>query len=97
VPKANESGDGRIDSGKTTFHLVALDLHGKAVIRKRFSRRQLPFYTAKLGSSLIGIEACSGAHFLGVALRDPGHDVCVIPAQFVKPFLKSNKNDNTSS
>ncbi len=42
---------------------------------------------------LIGIEACSGAHFLGARLRDQGHDVRLIPAQFVKPFLKSNKND----
>jgi len=42
---------------------------------------------------LVGIEACSGAHFIGAALRDQGHDVRLIPAQFVKPFLKSNKND----
>ena len=42
---------------------------------------------------LIGMEACSGAHFLGRALREQGHDVKLIPAQFVKPFVKSNKND----
>jgi transposase len=42
---------------------------------------------------LIGMEACSGSHFLGRALRDQGHDVKLIPAQFVKPFVKSNKND----
>jgi transposase len=50
-------------------------------------------YTAKLKNSLIGMEACSGAHFLGAALRDQGHEVRLIPAQFVKPFVKSNKND----
>jgi transposase len=44
-------------------------------------------------SSLIGMEACSGAHFLGRVLREQGHDVKLIPAQFVKPFVKSNKND----
>lgn len=82
-----------IDIGKLTFHLVALDAHGKVVVRKKFSRKQLLNYTAKLKSALIGIEACSGAHFLGAALRDQGHDVRLIPAQFVKPFLKSNKND----
>ena len=82
-----------IDLGKTTFHLVALDNHGGIVIRKKFSRKQLLAYTANLPSSLIGIEACSGAHFIGAALRDQGHDVRLIPAQFVKPFLKSNKND----
>src|ERR1700734_1173410 len=44
-------------------------------------------------TSLIGLEACSEAHFLGRALRKQGHDVRLIPAQFVKPFVKSNKND----
>ena len=82
-----------IDLGKTTFHLVALDEHGKAVVRKKFSRKQLLAYTVKLDAGLIGIEACSGAHFIGAALRSQGHDVRLIPAQFVKPFLKSNKND----
>jgi transposase len=82
-----------IDLGKTTFHLVALEERGKVVIKQKFSRKQLLAYTANLPSSLIGIEACSGAHFLGAALRDQGHDVRLIPAQFVKPFLKSNKND----
>jgi transposase len=82
-----------IDLGKTTFHLVALDEHGKAVVRKKFSRKQLLAYTANLQASLIGIEACSGAHFIGATLREQGHDVRLIPAQFVKPFLKSNKND----
>ncbi|MGH9524719.1 MAG: IS110 family transposase [Terriglobales bacterium] len=82
-----------IDLGKTTFHLVALDKRTKVVIRQKFSRRQLLAYTANLPNSLIGIEACSGAHFIGAALRDQGHDVRLIPAQFVKPFLKSNKND----
>jgi transposase len=43
--------------------------------------------------SLIGLEACSGAHFLGRALRKQGHNVRLIAAQFVKPFVKSNKND----
>jgi transposase len=82
-----------IDLGKTTFHLVALDEHGKVVIRKKFSRKQLLAYTANLQHSLIGIEACSGAHFIGAALRNQGHDIRLIPAQFVKPFVKSNKND----
>jgi len=82
-----------IDLGKTTFHLVALNHQGKVVVRKKFSRKQLLAYTANLPSSLIGMEACSGAHFLGAALRGQGHDVRLIPAQFVKPFLKSNKND----
>jgi len=82
-----------VDLGKTTFHLVALGEQGKVVVRKKFSRKQLLAYTANLQSSLIGIEACSGAHFIGAALRNQGHDVRLIPAQFVKPYVKSNKND----
>ncbi len=82
-----------IDLGKTTFHLVALDHQGKVVARKKFSRHQLLAYTANLPSSLIGLEACGGAHFLAAALRDQGHQARLIPAQFVKPFRKSNKND----
>jgi len=82
-----------IDLGKTTFHLVALDEHSKVVIRRKFSRKQLVAYTANLPHSRIGMEACAGAHFMGAALRDQGHEVRLIPAQFVKPFVKSNKND----
>src|SRR5271166_5756467 len=103
-----------IDLGKTTFHLVALDDSGKVVARKKFTRKQLLAYTANLQSSLIGIEACGGAHFIGAALRSQGHEVCIeacggahfigaalrsqghevrlMPAQFVKPYVKSNKN-----
>jgi transposase len=82
-----------VDLGKTTFHLVALGEQGKVVVRKKFSRKQRLAYTANLQSSLIGIESCSGAHFIGAPLRSQGHDVRLIPAQFVKPYVKSNKND----
>jgi transposase len=82
-----------IDLGKTTFHLVALGDRGKVIVRKKLSRKQLLGFTANLEPALIGMEACSGSHFLGRALRQQGHDVRLIPGQFVKPFLKSNKND----
>jgi transposase len=82
-----------IDLGKTTFHLVALNASGKVLLRKKFTQKQLIIFTATLQTCLIGMEACSGAHFLGRALREQGHDVKLIPAQFVKPFVKSNKND----
>jgi transposase len=82
-----------IDLGKTTFHLVALGAAGKVLVKKKFTQKQLLVYTANLQTSLIGLEACSGAHFLGRALRKQGHDVRLIAAQFVKPFVKSNKND----
>src|SRR6267143_5797667 len=82
-----------IDLGKTTFHLVALGDNGKVLLKKKFTQKQLIAFTANLQTCLIGMEACSGSHFLGRALREQGHDVKLIPAQFVKPFVKSNKND----
>jgi transposase len=82
-----------IDLGKTNFHLVALGERNKVLVRKKFSRAQLLVYTANLSSSLIGLEACAGAHFMGARLREQGHQVRLIPAQFVKPYRKSNKND----
>ncbi len=72
---------------------MALDDNGKVLLKKKFTQKQLITFTANLQTSLIGMEACGGAHFLGRALRAQGHDVKLIPAQLVKPFVKSNKND----
>jgi transposase len=80
-----------IDLGKTTFHLVALNAAGKVLLRRKFTQKQRILFTANLQTCLIGMEACSGAHFLGRALREQG--LKLIPAQFVKPFVKSNKKD----
>lgn len=82
-----------IDLGKTSFHLVALGDKGKVLLKKKFTQKQLITFTANLQTCLIGMESCSGSHFLGRALREQGHDVKLIPAQFVKPFVKSHKND----
>src|ERR1700730_2012009 len=61
-----------IDLGKTTFHLVALGERNKVLVRKKFSRSQLLAYTANLPSSLLGLEACAGAHCMGARLREQG-------------------------
>jgi hypothetical protein len=82
-----------IDLGKTVFHLVGLDSSGQVVVRKRCSRTQLLAFAGNLQVQLIGMEACSGAHFLGKALRAQGHDVRLMPAQYVKPYVKTNKSD----
>lgn len=82
-----------IDLGKTIFHLVGLNSRGEVVVRKKFSRLQLLRFTANQQVHLIGMEACGGSHFLGRALREQGHDVRLIPAQYVKPYVKTNKND----
>ena len=82
-----------IDLGKTLFHLVGVDAGGNVVVRKRCSRTQLLRYTANLRVQRIGMEACSGSHFLGRALREQGHDARLMPAQYVKPYVKTNKSD----
>src|SRR5260370_33980153 len=82
-----------IDLGKTTFHLVGLGAAGKVLVKKKFTQRQLLIYTANMRTSLIGLEVCSGAPCRGRALRKQGHDVRLIAARFVNPFVKSNKND----
>ncbi len=69
-----------IDLGKTTFHLVALGDNGKVLLRKKFTQKQLIAFTANMQTCLIGMEACSGSHFLGRALREQGHDVKLIPS-----------------
>ena len=82
-----------IDLGKSTFHLVGMDDRGRVIEKKCLSRPQLLLYTVNKPPCLIGMEACCGAHVLGRALAAQGHQVRLIPAQFVKPFVKSNKND----
>ena len=82
-----------IDLGKTVFHLVGLNAAGEVVVRRKFSRTQLLRFMANLRVRLIGMEACGGSHFLGRSLRDQGHEVRLMPAQYVKPYVKTNKND----
>ena len=73
--------------------MVGLDSTGRVLIRKRCSRAQLLTFTANLQVQLIGMEACSGAHFLGRALREQGHEVRLMPAQYVKAYVQTNKSD----
>lgn len=82
-----------IDLAKTVFHLVGVNARGEVVVRKKCSRLQLLRFTSNVPLCLIGMEACAGSHFLGRALREQGHDVRLMPAQYVKPYVKTNKND----
>src|ERR1700752_3982537 len=81
------------DLGKNTFHLVGLDRRGAIVSQLKLSRGQIERRLANVPCCLIGMEACSGAHHIGRRLEALGHDVRLIPAQYVKPFLKGHKND----
>jgi transposase len=82
-----------IDIGKTVFHLVGLSKEGQIVAKRRFTRKQLIIHTVNMPACLIGMEACPGAHYLARVLTAQGHEVKLMPAEYVRPFVKSNKND----
>ena len=82
-----------LDIGKNTFHVVGLDKRGAIVMRTKVSRSQLIRRLVNLPPSLIGLEAGSGSHHIARQIKPLGHDVRLIPAQYVKPFLKAHKND----
>jgi transposase len=82
-----------IDLGKHTFHLHGQDRYGKALLRKKFNRKQLIEFLANFQCCTVVMEACSGAHHMARQLTGFGHQVKLISPQFVKPFVKANKND----
>jgi transposase len=82
-----------IDIAKHVFHVVGMDERGKIVLRKRLSRHALIPFIATLPPVLIGMEACGGAHYWARRFREHGHEVKLMAPQFVKPYVKSNKND----
>src|SRR5712691_3920948 len=82
-----------IDIGKDVFHVVGFAPNGKVVLRKKFKRLALESELAKLPPSIVGLEACLSAHFVSRTLRRLGHTPRIIPAIYVKPFRKGQKND----
>jgi transposase len=82
-----------IDIGKNVFHLIGLDNSGAIVLKAKLSRSQLENRLANIPPCLIGMEACPGSHHLSRRLVALGHDARLMPAQYVKPFLKGHKND----
>jgi transposase len=82
-----------IDIGKNSFHVVGLDRHGAIVLRQRWSRGQVEGRLANVPACLIGMEACVGAHHLSRKLKMLGHDARLMPAKYVRPYSKGQKND----
>src|SRR5204863_5393104 len=82
-----------IDLAKNVFQLHGVDARGKPVLRKRLQRAQALTFFANLPSCLIGMEACGGAHYWAREFMKLGHTVKLMAPQFVKPYVKSNKND----
>jgi transposase len=82
-----------IDIGKNTFHLIGLDKMGAIVLRQKLSRNQVDIRLANMPRCLIGMEACVGAHHLSRQLKALGHDARLMPARYVRPYSKGQKND----
>ena len=83
-----------LDLGKNWVHMVGLDADGRIVLRRRVRRDRLLVETVDMPPCLIGMEACCVAHHLGRALAAQGHTARLMPPQYVKPFVESNKNDH---
>jgi transposase len=82
-----------IDIGKNSFHVVGLDHHGAMVLRQKWSRGQVEARFANMSPCLVGMEACVGAHHLSRKLIALGHDARLMPARYVRPYSKGQKND----
>ena len=73
--------------------ILTVPHQGKAVLRKQLRRNQVLSFISKLPPCLIGMEACGGAHYWAREFQKQGHTVKLMAPQFVKPYVKSNKND----
>ena len=82
-----------IDIAKRVFHLVGMDERGQIILRKRLVRGEVLSFMANLPTVTVGMEACGGAHDWARRLREQGHDVKLMAPQYVKPYVKTNKND----
>ena len=82
-----------IDIGKNSFHIVGHDERGAIVLRQKWSRGQVEARFANMPPCLVGMEACVGAHHLSRKLRALGHDARLMPAKYVRPYSKGQKND----
>lgn len=82
-----------VDLAKEVFQIHGVDAHEKAVLRKQLRRNEMVRFFANLEPCLIGMEACGSAHYWARKLSEFGHTVKLIAPQFVKPYVKTNKND----
>lgn len=82
-----------LDLAKNVFHAVCCNQYGKIIRKKMLKRSQVLAYFANLPQCLVGMEACASAHYWSRELSAMGHEVKLIPPQYVKPFVRGNKND----
>lgn len=86
-----------IDLAKHVFQIHGVDSTGKTVLKKQLRRDQLADFMVQLPPCLVGMEACGGAHFWARKFQPMGHQVRLMAPQFVKPYVKSNKNDRADA
>src|SRR5437879_7835285 len=82
-----------IDVAKNVFQLHGVDARGRAVLSRRVKRQQLLATVANLPACVIGMEACGSAHYWGRAFEQLGHRVTLMSPRYVRPYVKTNKND----
>lgn len=83
-----------IDLGKNSCSLVGLDAGGHVVVRRRMRRQSVAGFTGKLPACVVAVEACCGAHHLGRVLAAQGHEVRLMSPEYVRPYVKAQKNDD---
>src|SRR3954447_23400421 len=83
-----------IDLGKNSCSVVGLDVGGRVVLRRRLTRDGVVKLAAGLPGCVMAMEACCGAHHLGRRLRDQGHQVRLMSPEYVRPYVKAQKNDD---
>ena len=86
-----------LDLAKHVFEVHAVDAGDSVVLRKTLRRDAVAQFFSELPACVVGMEACSGAHYWAKVLADLGHEVRLIAPQFVKPYVKSNKNDRNDA
>lgn len=82
-----------VDLGKNLFHVVGTDPAGRVIQKAKFRRETVLLFFERADPAVVGMEACPGSQWFARKLQAMGHTVRIIPAQFVKPYVKSNKND----
>jgi transposase len=82
-----------LDIAKSSFQVHGVAASGRPTLRKKLRRGQVLEFFANLPPCVIGMEACGGAHHWARELNGLGHEVRLMPAQYVKPYVKTNKHD----
>jgi len=83
-----------IDLGKNSCSVIGLDQTGRIEVRRRMRRESVAAFTAKLPACIVAMEACCGAHHLGRSMVEQGHTVRLMSPEYVRPYVKAQKNDD---